>query len=173
MGDKGGTILDNILKTDKLEVSDLAGSWKSTGPAISFKSENLLEKAGGVGMATTIENKLAPYYKKVGLENAVFTFTKDGNVTITLASGKKINGTVELGDEDGIFYFSFGKLGSLGKLKAYISKGTTLSIMFDATKLMKFIAAIGKYTGKSGISTIASFIDNYEGMYAGFKFNKQ
>ena len=37
IGDNAGNIVDNILKTDKLEVADLAGTWKSSGSAISFK----------------------------------------------------------------------------------------------------------------------------------------
>ena len=89
IGGDAGSVVDNILKTDNLEVKDLEGTWKSSGPSVSFKSENVLEKAGGVAAATTIENKLAPYYSKAGLENVVFTFTKEGAVTIILKNGKK------------------------------------------------------------------------------------
>lgn len=173
IGDNGGTILDNILKTDKLEVSDLAGTWKSSGSAISFKTEDLLKKAGGTAAAATIEEKLNPYYKKAGLDNAVFTFTKDGNLTITLKNGKKVTATVTKGEGEGIFIFQFGKLTSVGKLTAYVSKGTALSIMFDATKLMKLVSAIAKVANNSTISTVSSLLNNYDGLYAGFKLSKQ
>lgn len=171
-GDDAGNILDNIIKTDKIEVADLAGTWKSSGPAVSFKSENLLEKAGGTAASATIESKLEPYYKKVGLDNATFTFTKEGAVTITLKSGKTITGTVEKGEAEGTMVFTFGKL-KIGKLTAYVSKGTSLSIMFDASKLVKLVSAIAKYTKVSSLSTVSALLDSYDGVYAGFKFNKQ
>jgi hypothetical protein len=173
IGDNAGNIVDNILKTDKLEVADLAGTWKSSGSAISFKSENVLEKAGGVAAASTIESKLDPYYKKVGLDKATFTFTQEGNLTITLKNGRQITGTVEKGTTEGTMVFTFGKLAGLGKVTAYVSKGTTLSIMFDASKLIKFVSAIASYTGQSTLSSVASLLNKYDGMYAGFKFEKQ
>ena len=173
IGDKGGSLLDNILKTDKLEVADLAGTWKSSGSAISFKTENLLKKAGGTAAAATIEEKLNPYYKKAGLDKAVFTFTKDGNLTITLKNGKKITATVTEGEGEGTFIFQFGKLKNIGKVTAYVSKGSTLSIMFDATKLMKLVSAIAKVANNSTISTVSSLLNNYDGLYAGFKLSKQ
>lgn len=174
-GDNVSSVVDNILKTDNLEVSDLAGTWKSTGPAVSFKSEDILEKAGGAAAAATIENKLEPYYKKVGLENATFTFTAEGEVTITLKSGKTITGTVTKGETEGTMIFNFSKLsnGKLGKLTAYVSKGTTLSIMFDATKLINLVNSIAKYAGNSSLSTISTLLNSYDGLYAGFKFAKQ
>lgn len=175
LGDDTDNIIDNILKTDKLEVADLAGTWRSSGPAVSFKSENLLEQAGGVAAATTIEDKLAPYYNRVGLENATFSFTKEGNVTITLKNGQQITGTVTKGETEGTMIFNFNKLsnGNLGKLTAYVSKGTSLNIMFDATKLVKFVSSIAAYTKQSTLTTVASLLNQYEGVYAGFKFDKQ
>ena len=173
IGESGSSILDNILKTDKLEVKDLAGTWKCNGPAVTFKSENLLNQAGGVAAATAIEEKLAPYYKKAGLDNATFTFTEEGEVTITLKNGKKINGIVTLGEKEGTMIFQFGKLKNVGKVTAYVSKGTTLSIMFDATKLMSLVQAIAKFSGNSTLNTVSSLLNSYDGVYAGFKLGKQ
>ncbi len=167
------SILDNIIQKEDVNVADLVGSWKSTGPAVSFKSENLLQRAGGVAAASTIENKLAPYYKKAGLQNAVFTFVKDGTVTITLKSGRTITGTVKKGTTTGTLIFNFSQLGTSSKLTeftAYVTKGTTLSIMFDATKLLKLANAIAKYSGNATMGTAASLLNSYKGMYVGFKF---
>lgn len=166
-------ILDNIIQKDDVSIADIAGTWKSTGPAVSFKSENLLEKAGGVAAATTIENKLKPYYKKAGMENATFTFTKGGAVTITLKSGRTITGTVTKGTTKGTLIFNFSKLttgSKLSKITAYVTKGTTMSIMFDVSKLLTLANAIAKYSGNSTISTAATLLNSYKGMYAGFKF---
>lgn len=172
-GDDAANILDNILKTDKLEVSDLKGTWVTNGPAVTFKSESIMEKAGGVAAASTIESKLAPLYKKAGLDNATFTFTETGEVTITLKNGKSINGTIEKGEEEGTMILTITKLKKLGKLTAYVSKGTSLSLMFDATKLVKLVSSIAAYTGNATISSVTSMLNSYDGVYAGFKFDKQ
>lgn len=173
IGDDAGSVVDNILKTDDLEVEDLEGTWKSSGPAVSFKSENVLEKAGGVAAATTIENKLAPYYKKAGLENVVFTFTKEGAVTVTLKNGRTISGTVVKGEVEGTMVFTFGKLNLLGNLTAYVSKGTSLNIMFDADKLVKLVTAIANYSKNTTLTSVSTLLNSYDGVYAGFKFDKQ
>lgn len=173
IGDDAGSVVDNILKTDDLEVEDLEGTWKSSGPAVSFKSENVLEKAGGVAAATTIENKLAPYYKKAGLENVVFTFTKEGTVTVTLKNGRTISGTVVKGEVEGTMVFTFGKLNLLGNLTAYVSKGTSLNIMFDADKLVKLVTAIANYSKNTTLTSVSTLLNSYDGVYAGFKFDKQ
>ncbi len=172
-GDDAGNIIDNILKTDNLDIDDLEGTWKSAGPSVSFKSENVLEKAGGVAAATTIENKLAPLYKKAGLENATFTFTKEGKLTITLKNGKKLTGTITKGEKEGTMILSLDKLKKLGKLTAYVSKGTTLSIMFDVSKLVKLVSSIASVSGNASLTSISALLNNYDGVYAGFKFEKQ
>lgn len=173
VGEDAGNVIDNILKTDNLEVEDLAGTWVSSGPAVSFKSENVLEKAGGAAAATSVENKLAPFYQKAGLENATFTFTTEGKVTITLKNGKKLNGTIQKGEKEGTMVFQLDKLKKLGKLTTYVSKGTTLSIMFDASKLVKLVSSIATFTGNSTLTTVSTLLNSYDGVYAGFKFNKQ
>ncbi len=173
IGEDAGDVVDNILKTDNLEVKDLEGTWKSSGPAVSFKSENVLEKAGGVAATTTIESKLAPYYKKAGLENVVFAFTKDGAVSVTLKNGRTISGTVEKGEVEGTMIFSFGIFNKVGKLTAYVSKGTSLNIMFDADKLVKLVTAIANYSKNTTLTSVSTLLNSYDGVYAGFKFTKQ
>ncbi|MBQ7941773.1 MAG: DUF4923 family protein [Muribaculaceae bacterium] len=172
-GEDAGNVIDNILKTDNLEVSDLEGTWKTSGPSVSFKSENVLEKAGGAAAASTIENKLKPFYKKAGLENATFRFTKEGKLTITLKNGKKLTGSIKKGTKEGTMILTLDKLKKLGKLTTYVSKGTSLSIMFDATKLMKLVSSIASYSGSSSLTSITSLLNSYDGVYAGFKFDKE
>lgn len=172
-GDDAANVLDNILKTDKLEVSDLKGTWVTNGPAVTFKSENIMEKAGGVATASAIESKLAPLYKKAGLDNATFTFSEDGKMTITLKNGKTLSGTIEKGTEEGTMVITISKLKKLGKLTAYVSKGTSLSIMFDVSKLVKLVSSIASFTGNATITSLTSMLNSYDGVYAGFKFDKQ
>lgn len=167
------SLINGVISTDNVSVSDIAGTWTYSSPAISFKSSNLLEKAGGTATSTAIESKLSPYFKKAGLEGSKFTFDESGNVTLTLSSGKSIKGTVKQGTTDGTLLFSFSSLGSkLGSLTAYVTKGTQLSIMFDVSKLQSLVSAVAKVSNNSTVSSVSTLLSNYEGIYAGFKMSK-
>ena len=61
-GGSATDIISNVIegvftKTD-LTLADLVGEYKSEGPAVTFKSENFLQKAGGIAGAAAIESKL-------------------------------------------------------------------------------------------------------------------
>lgn len=169
-----GGVVNSIISTDNVNVSDLNGTWKCTGPAFVFKSENLLQKAGGTAAQATIESKLQKYYQMAHLEDFTMQFDGNGNFTMTLKNGKTITGTVTKGTTDGTMIFNFGKLNKskLSTLTAYVQKGTQLSITFDISKLNTLLSAVSKFSGNSAISTVSSLLNSYKGMYAGFKFNK-
>lgn len=44
-----GSVLNGVLSSSKLSVSDVVGTWKYADPAVEFKSDNLLKKAGASG----------------------------------------------------------------------------------------------------------------------------
>lgn len=174
------SIIDGVISTDDISVADLEGTWSYTGPAVSFASEDLLEKAGGSVVTSQIEEELEPYYEKAGLTGMTFVFDSEGNVTVTLKSGKTISGTVTEGDTSGTMVFNFAsslskissKLSSVGNLTAYVTKGTSLSIMFDASKLQTVVSTLSSLTSNSTLSTLSSLLSSYDGVYAGFKFSK-
>jgi len=172
---KASNIVNSIISTDKVEVSALKGTWKSSGPAIVFKSENLLQKAGGTAAQATIESKLNKYYQKVHLEDFTMTFDANGNFTMTLKNGRKVTGTVTKGTTAGTMIFNFGSLKSskLKQVTAYVQKGTQLSITFDISKLNTLLSTISKYSGSSTLSSATSLLNSYKGIYAGFKFDKK
>ncbi|MDE5836948.1 MAG: DUF4923 family protein, partial [Paramuribaculum sp.] len=60
-------MLGSLLSSDKITVKSLTGTWKYSAPAVTFKSSNLLKKAGGAAASSAIESKLSPYYSKAGL----------------------------------------------------------------------------------------------------------
>ena len=169
-----GSLVNGVISTDKVEVADLAGDWTYDGPAVSFKSENMLEKAGGAAVATTIENKLTPYYKKAGLEGSKFKFDANGNVTVTLSNGKSFSGKVSKGSTEGTLIFNFSKLNNnkLANLTVYVTKGTDLSLMFDVSKLQTLVSTIAKYSNRTSLTTASSLLSKYKGVYAGFKMKK-
>lgn len=174
------SIVNGLISTDDISVADLEGTWSYTGPAVAFASEDLLEKAGGTVVTSQIESELEPYYEKAGLTGMSFTFDSEGNVTVTLSSGKTVTGTVTEGDEDGMMVFNFAsklskissKLSSVGDMEAYVTKGTSLSIMFDVSKLQTIISAISSVASNSTLSSLSSLLSSYDGVYAGFKFSK-
>ena len=140
---------------------------------MSFQSDDLLKKAGGAAVATTIENKLAPYYQRAGIDGMKLTFDGKGNVTMLLKNGRTVNGTVKQGAKAGQLLFNFSRLGtSYGNLTAYVTKGTDLSIMFDVSKLQGLVSAIAKYTKNSTATTASSLLSEYKGIYAGIKLIK-
>lgn len=170
-----GNVVNSLVSTDKVELSDLKGTWKSVSPAIVFKSENLLQKAGGTAAEAAIEQKLQKYYDAANMDEFTITFEDDNKYTMTFKNGRTTSGTVTKGTQDGTIVFNFSALGStkLRQVTAYVQKGTQLSITFDISKLNTLLSSISKYTGNSTISTVSSLLNSYKGMYAGFKFEKQ
>ena len=170
-----GNILSNVLEgvftKTNLTVEDLVGEYTAQGPAVTFKSENFLQKAGGIAGAAAIESKLNPYYEKYGLNNMTLTVDQDANFVMKIKS-INLKGTITKNEtQEGTFDFNFNVLGmNLGKFTAYVEKsGNNLNLMFDASKLKSFISAVAKLTGNTMVSTVGSILDSYDGACIGWK----
>ena len=169
-----GNVLTNIIEgvftKTNLTVADIVGEYTAQGPAVTFKSENFLQKAGGIAGAAAIESKLNPYYEKYGLNNMTLTIDEDANFTMKIKS-LSLKGTITKNEGEGTFDFNFNVMGiNLGKFTAYIEKsGNNLNLMFDATKLKSFISAVAKFTGNSMATTLGSILDSYDGACIGWK----
>lgn len=178
-GDAGetiGNLVEGVFSKSDLKVSDLTGNWKSSGPAVSFKGDNFLKKAGGAAAAATIETKLKPYYTKYGLDGATLVIKSDATFELSVKK-LKLTGTIEpaTGDEKGVFIFNFKAIGkiSLGKITTYVQKTLQkMDVMFDATKLMKIIEAVAKYSNISIAQTLSSLLSQYDGICVGFSMTK-
>lgn len=177
-----GNILNGVagvLTGSDLKVKDLEGNWQASGPAVSFKGDNFLKKAGGEAASATIENKIKPYFSKYGLNDAQFTVNNDSTFVLTIKK-VKLSGTISQaeGDEKGVFVLNFQALKkvNLGKMNIYIQKSALkpnqLDLMFDATKLMRIVEGVGKISGISIAKTMSSLLSSYDGMCAGFQMNK-
>ena len=169
-GDILSGVIEGVFTKSNLTLQDLVGEYTSEGPAVTFKSENLLQKAGGIAGAATIESKLKPYYEKYGLTGMTLTVDQDANYSMKI-KGITLKGDITKNDSDGTFDFNFNVAGiKLGKFTAYVEKsGSTLKLMFDATKLKSFISTVTKITGNSMASTVGSILDSYDGACIGFK----
>ncbi|MDE7380524.1 MAG: DUF4923 family protein [Muribaculaceae bacterium] len=166
-------IIDGVLTRSNIDVRDLSGQWTVSGSAVSFKSENLLAKAGGMAASAAIENKIDGYYKKYGLTGGTFVIQEDGNFSMKV-KGVSLNGSIEKKGDDGTFEFNFKVLGmKLTSLTAYVEKSpSALKIMFDATKLKSLLQTLAKLSGNSLTQTAVSILDNYDGLCVGFSLSQ-
>lgn len=168
-----GSIISNLTASSSFELADLQGTWAYESPAVTFKSDNVLQKAGGAAAASTIEGKIAPYYEKAGITALQLTVDAENNFTMKLKRGS-LKGTVTK-DEEGNLEFNFNAFGKikLGKVSAYATKsGNTLNLTFDVSKLISIIKTVSSVSGISSLNTISSLLSSYDGIYAGFKLNR-
>lgn len=164
------SLLDGIFTKTNLSLADLVGEYQAQGAAVTFKSENFLQKAGGIAGAAAIESKINPYYEKYGLNNMVLTVDNDANFTMKIKA-ITLKGTISKNDNEGTFDFNFNVAGiKLGKFTAYVEKsGKNLNLMFDATKLKSFVSTVAKFTGNTMASTLGTILDSYDGACIGWK----
>ncbi len=171
-----GSILSNITATTNFSLDDLTGTWNYSAPAVSFESDNALQKIGGAAAATTIENKMATYYNKLGFNAIVLTIDADHNFTMTMKYGSLKGSIAKSEAADGKLAFKFSALDkiSLGEVAAMAKKsGSTLTLTFDISKLVEVLRTVNKYAKNSTLSTVESLLSSYDGIYAGFKLTKQ
>lgn len=169
-----GGMLEGVFSSSNISVADLEGSWKSSGPAVSFQGDNFLKKAGGVAAAAAIESKLDPYFTQYGLKGAKLTVDKSGNFILTV---KKIQlkGTITETKDKGVFNFNFQAFGKIkiGTMKTYIQKSyNSMDVMFDATKMMQLMTTVGKITNLQTLNALTSILNSYDGLCVGFKMSK-
>lgn len=167
-----GAIGSLLGKTDIFQ-EDLVGTWKYCSPAIAFKSDNFLQKAGGAAASGVIEDKISGYYDKIGLNNLTLNFAADSTFTMSV---KKIDlkGTIEKGD-DGRFVFHFKALGkiNLGRMSANIAKnGNNINVTFDVSKLIDLVSKVASITGNSTVTSLSKLLNSYDGLDAGFEMAK-
>lgn len=177
LGNALGGLISGLIGNGQLSEADLAGVYKYKEPAVTFKSDNLLQKAGGAAMAATIVDKIAPYYNRAGLQNLVVTLTPEKNFEFQLGR-IKLTGTFERDSSrtDGnsfVFNFkAFGKI-KLSTIEADVQRSSNGLIMtFDASKLLTLVNSIAKITGKQSLQAAASFLNSYDGLNCGFSLTK-
>jgi hypothetical protein len=167
-------LIEGVFSKSDLEVSDLAGQWTIDGSAVSFQSDNLLQKAGGLAAASAIEAKIDPYMEQYGLVGAVMVIQTDGSYEIQMSKGS-IKGTiVKSSSSTSNFTFNITVLGkSISSVPAYVQKSSSsLDLMFDSNKLKSILSTVGKLVNSSLASSALSILNSYEGLYVGFGMHK-
>lgn len=170
-------ILGDVLSTNKLTVQQLEGTWSYSAPAVTFISDNLLEKAGGAAAAETVEGKLEPIYKLTKLNQLKFTVDSQSNFTIGVGKIKLSGTIVASADENATANFIL-KFKSLGKstmdVNAYITKSidSSMTLTFDITKLIAIMQEVSKIAKSSSVTTIVNALASFDGLCAGFELKK-
>lgn len=163
------------ITSGKTEVKDLVGVWNYVDPAVTFKSDNLLLKAGGAAAASQVENKLEPYYKTAGLTSLKLTINEDSTFTFKLRV-TSLSGTISRDEESGNFVFTFQALKriKIGSMETYVIKnGNQMSLTFDVSKLITIIEKVGSVSGNSTIKGVSALLNQYDGITAGFKLKRE
>lgn len=167
-----------IIPSKTVDIAYLEGVWDYKKPAVAFKSENLLAKAGGVAASAKVESELEPYYQKAGLDKMVLTVNADSTFTMKLAHGQ-LNGTIVSNPDKKTLTFKFKVLGvSLLSTEAFVNAETnkSMSLTFDVTKLLVIIEKVtafsGSLSGKTSLKALDAILKKYDGMTAGFYLTK-
>lgn len=162
----GKTVVGNKATSE----TSIKGTWKYSGPACLFESDNLLAKAGGSAASTKIENKIAPIVKNY-VNGIVFTFDGNGNYTSKLKT-RVTKGTYTFDSKNKTITFK----PAIGKAYiAYVAvTGSEMTLVFNANKLMSVLKTISNSAANtnSTASTINSLLKNYNGMRLGFRLKK-
>lgn len=169
------SILSGVVKTvvdDKLTTGNsVVGTWVFVAPSCSFESDNLLAKAGGEAASAKIEQKLEPVYNKIGLDSCMLVFNADSTYTLQLKRTTS-NGTYSFDSETKTLTLKT-KLGVAVKTHVEVL-GTTMSLQFNADKLMSALQALTNLVSKinSTASAVNSLAGNYDGLMLGFELEK-
>ena len=169
------SILSGVVKTvvdDKLTTGNsVVGTWVFVAPECQFESDNLLAKAGGEAVSAKIEQKLEPVYNKIGLDSCMLVLNADSTYTLQLKRATS-NGTYSFDAESKTLTLKT-KVGV--SVKAHVEVlGSTMSLQFNADKLMSALQALTNLVSKinSTASAVNSLADNYDGLMLGFELEK-
>lgn len=164
-------VISNVVGDKATTESSFKGTWKYNAPACEFESDNLLAKAGGTAAAEKIEKRVAPLLKSVGVNGIVYTFDGKGNYTSKIKK-RVTEGTYKFDSKAKTITFT----PTIGMAyTAHVAvQGSTLTLTFEADKLMTTLKTISNATSK--LSTTAALINtlmnSYSGMRVGFELKK-
>ncbi|MCM1348121.1 MAG: DUF4923 family protein [Firmicutes bacterium] len=179
VGSTLGSAFGSLLSTDKITLNQMVGEWAYQAPAVTFKSDNVLKKAGGAAASAAVVEKLKPIYQRTGFDKAVLTVSEDSTFQIKL-NKLSLKGTISTPDqkEDSQANFVFnitvgGKL-KVGKMETYVTKSASgnLSVMFDVSELIKLMETVGKISNNTTINSAVSLLKSYDGLCAGFEMKQ-
>jgi len=173
-GTVNGQSIKGITKSamNHLSSLDITGTWKYTGTAVQFESDNLLKKAGGKAASATLEKKVDSQLSKLGFEAGVTTFTFNSDSTFTNTTGNKtLSGKYTY--DSSTKYITLKYVSHI-PLKAKLSgSGSKISLLFEANSFLSFVTFIGSHSGISVVQSLTSVLNSYDGMMVGMELKKE
>ena len=169
----GGTLANaftSVIGLDKVTKAGMVGTWHYDSPGCAFTSENLLAKAGGEVAATKIEQEVAPYFQKVGInaQNTTVTFNEDGTFSATIA-GKQFGGTWTIDESTAKVTMN----GLLLSINCYAKREYSgISLLFESKKLLNILQVMAAMSGNDTAQKIGELSKNYDGVRLGFDMKK-
>ena len=158
----------------KLTAATIYGTWRYSHPGIKLSSsQSALSDITAAAATTSIQQKMATYYEKVGIKSGAcsFAFKEDGTFTSTF--GQRTSGghfTFNAETNQLTLKYETGIL-KLGAINAYAyMTGGDLQILFPMDNLLKVLMSLGSASGT--LSTITSLLKNYDSVKIGFEFSK-
>ena len=153
------------------------GTWKYVSPDCRFQSDNLLAKAGGEIAAQKIEEMMANVFSKIGFDQeGTYVFNSDSTYTITVK--ERTSGGTYTFDRQSKEIQLKTRLGL--KFNATVSfglTGNTMSLLFNADKLMSLIQVVGDAAGgiasNTTLGTASQLSEQYDGLQLGFELKKE
>lgn len=169
--DAAKKVLNTVKELSNPKFSDLQGTWQYHSSACRFKSDDLLEKAGGVALAEGLEKQLDNTYAKVGLVPGKLTYTFNSDSTFTSQLGKKkMKGTYSYDPSTGTMTLKYF---SLLPLQAKVMRTSErIALLFDADRLLKLVSLMANSSRNSALSTMGKVAGQYDGLQLGFDLNK-
>ncbi len=152
--------------------ASMTGTWTFTGSALTFESDNLLQKAGGSLAATGVEKKLDGFLGKVGIEPGEMSFTFNTDSTFqTQIKGKTLKGTYRYDADTKKVNLQFSKLLRLNTTVNCTSE--QMELLFPSDRLLDLITFLTSKSNNATLRSINSLAESYDGMMLGFTLQKQ
>lgn len=150
---------------------NVVGTWKYSGSAVQFESENMLQKASASAAAALAESKINAQLSKLSFINdqLQFVFNQD-NTFILKSSIKDIDGTYTIDPANKKIILSV-----IGDQKFDITasqSSNSLSLLFNGDKLIKLLTLVSDKTANQSLQTVSSLLNSYDGMLIGVKLTK-
>ena len=162
----------------ELTAKSIIGTWNYSQPGVKLSSDNALSDLAASAATTTIQDKIAPYYEKVGIKPGVckFAFNEDGTFSSTFGQ-RTFSGTYTFDPKTNALALKYGgtttaaSLVNLGSIPAYaFMNGANLQVVFPMDKLLTVITSLG--SNIDSLATITELLKSYKSVKVGFEFTK-
>lgn len=173
--DKLKDVVENVTGLDlSKEDATIVGTWKFSGTAVNFKTDDILKKAAAKLAVEAVEKKLDEAVQKIGITPGLFSFTFTANKTFAITFKKKtIEGTYTLSSDKEKLTLTFGRLTKLGTMDIMIDLGNKeLELLFKAKNLIELLDKIASSGNSDALKALSVLVEAYDGIYLGLDLQR-